>query len=498
MGVKKLEWAVSYSNSRGQILRNEYETEAKARVFYEKQKVVASSNMLPSPQFSKLRVRRWEAGFQDHQGRWKTRRFDTRKEAQEYHNEQVRAVQGRAYVDPKRSQNLTVAGLYELWIQRVATVGARGHRPATPKTVQGYEWLYERLIRPRWQDFPLSNISYSEVARWTQSMVGVDGTTASPNARARASKQLGRMLDFAVSQQILAVNPAKDSGGNRDYVPEVRPKRDAVYLTMRQLERLAACCPQYSMLIRFTGLTGLRWGEVTALQVHDLDLGPRPRVIVARAFAEVKGALLLGETKGHDSREVPLPSALVPDLERVIRGKHATALVFSSAEGKPMRNSNFARRHYMPARELAGSSVAALQRELGLSEHRRGLAYFGPETLGAVRARQKERGLDQTGLVDASFWRTITVAGAGQGIGGNYQRLAGFTLREGDQDFRSPVFHDLRHTAVSLYLSVTKNVKHVQRIAGHKDATTTLNTYADLFDDDFYNSAESLTSLMVG
>ncbi|WP_430298467.1 tyrosine-type recombinase/integrase [Sinomonas sp. B1-1] len=53
-------------------------------------------------------------------------------------------------------------------------------------------------------------------------------------------------------------------------------------------------------------------------------------------------------------------------------------------------------------------------------------------------------------------------------------------LQSGDIDFAPPVFHDLRHTAVSLYLAVTKNVKHVQRIAGHKDATTTLNVYAEL------------------
>jgi integrase len=72
------------------------------------------------------------------------------------------------------------------------------------------------------------------------------------------------------------------------------------------------------------------------------------------------------------------------------------------------------------------------------------------------------------------------------------------TLRLGDIDFRPPVFHDLRHTAVSLYLAVTKNVKHVQRIAGHKDATTTLNTYAELFDDDFFNAAAGLDGLLAG
>jgi integrase len=70
-------------------------------------------------------------------------------------------------------------------------------------------------------------------------------------------------------------------------------------------------------------------------------------------------------------------------------------------------------------------------------------------------------------------------------------------LQSGDADFAPPVFHDLRHTAVSLYLAVTKNVKHVQRIAGHKDATTTLNVYAELFDDDFYRAAEGLDALAV-
>lgn len=55
-------------------------------------------------------------------------------------------------------------------------------------------------------------------------------------------------------------------------------------------------------------------------------------------------------------------------------------------------------------------------------------------------------------------------------------RSVGIVLECGDMDFRPPVFHDLRHTAVSLYLTVTKNVKHVQRIAGHKDGTTTINT----------------------
>jgi integrase len=44
--------------------------------------------------------------------------------------------------------------------------------------------------------------------------------------------------------------------------------------------------------------------------------------------------------------------------------------------------------------------------------------------------------------------------------------------------------HDLRHTAASLAISAGANVKAVQRMLGHASAAMTLDTYADLFDDD--------------
>lgn len=44
--------------------------------------------------------------------------------------------------------------------------------------------------------------------------------------------------------------------------------------------------------------------------------------------------------------------------------------------------------------------------------------------------------------------------------------------------------HELRHTAVSIAIASGASVKAVQAIAGHKDASMTLNVYAHLFDDD--------------
>lgn len=52
--------------------------------------------------------------------------------------------------------------------------------------------------------------------------------------------------------------------------------------------------------------------------------------------------------------------------------------------------------------------------------------------------------------------------------------------------------HGLRHTAASLAISAGANVKAVQRMLGHASASMTLDTYADLFDDDLDDVAASL------
>ena len=52
--------------------------------------------------------------------------------------------------------------------------------------------------------------------------------------------------------------------------------------------------------------------------------------------------------------------------------------------------------------------------------------------------------------------------------------------------------HELRHTAASLAISAGANVKAVQRMLGHASAAMTLDTYAELFDDDLDDVAAAL------
>lgn len=64
--------------------------------------------------------------------------------------------------------------------------------------------------------------------------------------------------------------------------------------------------------------------------------------------------------------------------------------------------------------------------------------------------------------------------------------------RKTDSAFLVITPHDLRHTAASLAVSAGANVKAVQRMLGHANASMTMDAYADLFDDDLDGVADRL------
>lgn len=374
--------------------------------------------------------KRWEVDYRDSVGKRKRARFDVKREAEAYLAEVTGSLNKGSYIDPKQGNKVTVSTLWLEYLERLSTVGAGGRGATSAKTLDTYRRQWENYIQPRWGDTRLASIHYEDVAEWILSLqaVGRPSGNGGRLAGAETKKAVGalfsRMLDYAVNRRHLARNPAKNSMGTADYMPgkkEVRAaKRSHVHLTMRQLVAIAERCEGYSDLVMLCGLGGLRWGEMSALQVADLTVGRKASVNVNRAYREIGGELSLGPTKGGEHRLVPLPSLLTEALTTRIEGRPSTDLLFTSPNGGALRNNNFVRRFYKPAIEAAAQAS------------------------------------------------------------------------EDPMAFPRPTFHDLRHTAVSLAISQGANVKVVQRIAGHADATTTLNTYAGLFDEDLYDSADRL------
>lgn len=98
--------------------------------------------------------------------------------------------------------------------------------------------------------------------------------------------------------------------------------------------------------------TGLRWGELAALQVRDLNLaGSTPTLSVHRAWKRQRdNSLKLGPPKTKKSRRtLALSQGTVEILRRNIIAKKPGDFVFTTAWGNPWRHSNYYNRRWLVA-----------------------------------------------------------------------------------------------------------------------------------------------------
>jgi integrase len=93
---------------------------------------------------------------------------------------------------------------------------------------------------------------------------------------------------------------------------------------------------------------------------------------------------------------------------------------------------------------------------------------------------------------DALVFTTVT----GKPLRNSNARAAWFDAAAQAADLAGLTPHELRHTAASLAVSAAANVKAVQRMLGHASAAMTLDTYADLFDDDLDAVADRLDQVL--
>jgi integrase len=140
---------------------------------------------------------------------------------------------------------------------------------------------------------------------------------------------------------------------DREAVPkQVRGEQHR--LTAEQVETLASKIdPRYRVLILFASYTGMRIGEITALQVQDVDF-LRRTVRVSRSDTEISGKLSSGTPKSGKARTVPVPAFLIDELASHVAGKDRDAYIFTAPEGGRHRQSRFLEVHFHKALKAAG------------------------------------------------------------------------------------------------------------------------------------------------
>lgn len=294
---------------------------------------------------------KWQADYYGPDGKRHRSDFPTLREAKAFLSEVEAQKKGGTYVDPALSKATTFDQLWRLWLERVRTKGAQGNRPASAKTLDDYHFNYEHYLRESWQYRPLLFITRREVEAWADGLVTPSGAEASDYGRSRAVAHLTRALDFAVAQGLIPSNPARDRAGRGVSTPDVQGKRAQVRLTLSQLVRLAQCNQEYRLLVLFTGLTGLRWGEVSTLRRKHFEFGDSPTVAVERAHS-----------KTREQRVVPIPTTVARMVARVLEDASAQTLAFPSPSGVALDSKNFANRTYKPAGRLAGGPLPPYRR----------------------------------------------------------------------------------------------------------------------------------------
>jgi integrase len=267
-----------------------------------------------------------------------------------------------------------------------------------PSSYAVVEVAWRVHVQPKWGKRVLGDIRHSEVQAWvSQLSKGKSATVV-----IRAYGVLAGIIDIAVKDRRLPSNPAR--GAN---LPRKNGK-ERHYLSHAQVQLLADESRSNATLVLFLAYTGLRWGEAVGLRVNNVDL-LRRRILVRANAVNVRGTIVPGTPKSHESRSVPFPAFLAEPLAKQCEGKSRDQLVFG--EGAD----------YIPTPTQ------------------------GDGWFAGARKRSVE--------FDPSFPPSLTL-------------------------------HDLRHTAASLAISAGANVKAIQRMLGHASAAMTLDTYADLFDDD--------------
>ncbi|MFY9888796.1 MAG: tyrosine-type recombinase/integrase [Streptosporangiaceae bacterium] len=243
------------------------------------------------------------------------------------------------WVDPEGTR-VPIKDYGEVWIEE---------RPGLrPKTIQLYSYLLRRHIVPGFTT--VGTITEADVRRWRADLIA---NGVSPVTGAKAYRLLKAVLATAVEDGLIRRNPCRLKGGGTEHSPE-RP-----LLTVGQVYALAdACGPRYYALVLLACFCGLRWGELVALRRRDVHLDTAT-VRVTRQLTEVNGRApqFTPPKTAAGRRVVIIPSPVLPAVEEHLEA-HALpgpdGLLFTSPEGKLLRNSAFRNRVWLPAITATG------------------------------------------------------------------------------------------------------------------------------------------------
>lgn len=276
----------------------------------------------------------WRAHYRAPDGRQRNKSFPRKIDAERFLVTIESSKLTGSYLDPGLAR-VTVREWSSRWL------AAQAH--LKPSTRERYAGLLREHVTPHWGHVRLADVSHADVQSWVSELA----ETRSASTARKAHRVLSLVLALAVRDRRLVRNAADGVRLPREI------RRSRRYLTHEEVGTLADAAGVHRLSVFFLAYTGVRFGELAALRVGNLDL-LRRRATIAESVTAVNGVLTWGTPKGHEHRDVPIPRFLVEDLAAHATGKGSDDLVFEAPHGGVLRASNFRRDVFEPAARAAG------------------------------------------------------------------------------------------------------------------------------------------------
>ena len=265
---------------------------------------------------------RWRVRYRTPDAWQRSATFDRKSDAEAFDAELRSRVRRGDFVDPQRGR----VSLAILWTEYQH--GGMAHLRAT--TRQNYRMASRHFLKT-FDTWPVAKIEHADVAEWVNELCETKG----PETVRYAHRVLCLVLDYGMRTRRLSSNVAR---GVR--LPARPPSRERI-LTMPEVEALAERLGEEGDLVFAMALLGLRWSELAALKVIDVDF-TRSRVRIVERATEVGGRMDVSAPKSRASnRTVAIPPSFRDVLEERTRGKAPSALVFPAPDGGYLRNGNW-------------------------------------------------------------------------------------------------------------------------------------------------------------
>ena len=248
----------------------------------------------------------------------------TIKEVEHKANEVYRQIELGVNV----SEKLTVAQWADIWLKTFKIDVANN-------TYERYAGIVRNQINPTLGEILLTNVKLNILKKLINDM----SDKYAPATVKKTKDVLHQIFKQAVRSQYIPINPAENIVTPKFY------QQDRETIPAAHIKNIVEFCKDYKhgAFIMTLLYTGLRRGEILALQVKDIDFGDG-QISVNKAVEFLGNSPNIKVPKTPKSiRTIPILSPLVPYLERVMAGRDENDYVFVGHDGNLYTKSSIQR-----------------------------------------------------------------------------------------------------------------------------------------------------------